>query len=610
MASTRIADMTVGLTFDGDRLSFSMKDVSKKAVASAEEIGRKSGRGLGNTFAVAAGSLISKGISKIASLVSGTMDAAISRMDTLNNFPQVMTALGYASEEADSSITAISDHLDGLPTTLDGMVDGVQQLAATMGNLAEGEVNATSVGLALNDMFLAGGKGTQMATVALEQYNKMLAAGKVDAQSWQSVNQAAPGQLDQVAKSMLGASANAQTLYKALQSGEVSMNDLNAAIVRLDKEGGQGFASFNEQAIAGTQGLGTQIANIQTSLTKVVTAALKGDELDKPLKQLGQRVIAVIPTIVSGFSKAASALATVIPEILPPLIQALIDAAPAILDGILQLVQALLPMIPQLLPQITQAIIELVKLITAPQNLQLILQAFVTLLREFTKAIPIILDQLVAALPTIIDNIVSFLTDPENIMMILGAAVELFGALIAAVPKILGGLLGAFGTLVGRLWEGIKQMFGAFASKFGEFLGGIFRGAINKVLEFIEGFINTPINLINGFIDAINGAFGWIGVDIGKIDLIHLPRMAQGGIATGASAAVIGEAGTEAVLPLERNTDNWSGLLAQALAEEMEEQELGGGREIVVNMTNNIDNRLDAEEIGRIMVQSIRRQAL
>ena len=71
---------------------------------------------------------------------------------------------------------------------------------------------------------------------------------------------------------------------------------------------------------------------------------------------------------------------------------------------------------------------------------------------------------------------------------------------------------------------------------------------------------------------------------------------------------MIGEEGQEAVLPLDKNTDNWAGLLASTLAVEMEEQGTSG-REINVYMTNEINNRLDAQEIGRVMMESIRRAA-
>ena len=58
-------------------------------------------------------------------------------------------------------------------------------------------------------------------------------------------------------------------------------------------------------------------------------------------------------------------------------------------------------------------------------------------------------------------------------------------------------------------------------------------------------------------------------------------------------------------MPLDRNT-GWASLLAEKLIDEMDNN---AGREIVVNMTNNINNKLDAQEIGQIMMTSIRRAA-
>ena len=205
-------------------------------------------------------------------------------------------------------------------------------------------------------------------------------------------------------------------------------------------------------------------------------------------------------------------------------------------------------MLPQLLPQIVSAIYQIATMLTSPQNLQMILQAGIELLMALVKAIPEMVVAVVNALPDLITNIVSFLVDPANIAMIIQAAIELFFGLVKAVPQILGALLGAFGKLVGNLWDGIKGMFGDFAGKFGEFITGIFKGAINGILGFIEGFINTPINILNGFIDIINGAFGWIGVNLGKIDTIKLPRLASGGIVPatpGGQIIMAGEAGED-----------------------------------------------------------------
>lgn len=630
--ATQVGEAVIKLTFDGKDVKASLNKVESQV----EKTGSSTGSKWGSAWAVAAGNLIAKGVSKVASMVTSTMGSAISRLDTLNNFPKVMTALGYSAEEADSSVKLISDSLDGLPTSLDAAVGDIQKLAATMGNLNTGMVNATSVGLSLNDMFLAGGKGTEAASAAMEQYNQMLAQGRVDMQSWRTMVNAAPGQMDQLSKSLLGANANQQDLYAAMQKGLVTFDDFNKAIVKLDKEGGDGFSSFYDQAVAATGGVATQLENVGNTMNKIVAAALEGnlDDISKYTTQLAQRIGAVAPTLIRGFTGAFSALMQALPGIitqlmpaimdginnllegvfnaLPLFAQLLVDNIPVIMDGLMQLLQALVDaapvVIPQLITAITNGIILLAQTITQPQFLSLILQAAVVLFMELVKALPQILTALVSALPSIIENIVSFLTDPGNLAMIIDGAVQLFMGIVMAVPQILGALLGAFGTLVGDLWNWITSTFGQFAADFGNFIGDIFKNAINGVLSFIENIINGPIDLINGFLGIINDAFGWLGVNIQPIGRISLPRLAEGGVVNSATTAIIGEDGQEAVIPLERNTGNWAGLLAETLAIEMQEQDYDG-KEINVYMTNQISNKLDANEIGRIMIQSIRRAA-
>lgn len=96
------------------------------------------------------------------------------------------------------------------------------------------------------------------------------------------------------------------------------------------------------------------------------------------------------------------------------------------------------------------------------------------------------------------------------------------------------------------------------------FVSGLFKSVINGVLAGIEW-------AINGFIKMLNGAIGLInkipGVDIKKVELLSIPRLARGGIVNnpGRGVPVIaGEAGTEAVLPLERNTE-WMDILAEKI---------------------------------------------
>lgn len=627
---TTIANMNIALYFDGKSLSSSMSSVEKQAVKQSDKAGDKAGKALSGKWAAAAGAIAGvtqQVFSKVTSTISSSVGSAISRMDTMNNFPKVMESLGYASDEASSSIQMMSDHLDGLPTTLNDMVSNTQMLAASMGNLNNGTVNATSVGLAFNDMMLAGGRGTEAASRAFVQYNQMLAKGKVDMQSWNSIVEAAPGQMNQLAQSLLGAEKGQRDLYEALQSGAVSFDQLNAAMVKLDTEGGAGFESFNKQAVAGTQGLQTQIENLYTSITKVIAAAFNGDDLTKPIDQLVSRFGSLAKQLVPAVGNIVNATIKVLPKLLESLLTAIIDYLPTFIDGLVALIPDLVnslvdlvtnvatqlaEQLPVILVGIVNGLVAWLQTIYAPENMQKVLQAGIKLLMGLVDALPQVLIALISALPNIITGIITFLLDPVNIGMIINAAIQLFFGIVQAVPQILGALLGAFGTLVGNLWNGITKMFGEFASNFGNFIGGIFKKAINGVISFIENFINTPIGVINGFIDVINNAFGGVGVNLGKISKIQLPRLAQGGIAMSATTAIIGEEGREAVIPLENNTGNWAGLLANTLAAEMRDQNLveDEQRPVVVNFYNaTVRDDNDIQKITQGISQAMRRAA-
>ena len=117
------------------------------------------------------------------------------------------------------------------------------------------------------------------------------------------------------------------------------------------------------------------------------------------------------------------------------------------------------------------------------------------------------------------------------------------------------------------MWEAIKNAGKGAA----DFLGNVF----NSIVGTIKGVINGMISLINGAIRAINK----ISVDIpewvpkfgGKtfgFNLSTIPMLAQGGIVDKPTLAMVGEAGKEAVMPLENNTA-WIDKLAEKLSGKM-----------------------------------------
>lgn len=196
-----------------------------------------------------------------AGLIGG-LGIAISRFDTLNNYPKVLSNLGFSAEEAEKSIQDLSKGIDGLPTALDDAASGVQRLVAKNNNIEK----STKYFLAMNDAIVAGNAPAEQQASAIEQLTQAYSKGKPDLMEWRTLMMAMPGQLKQIAISMGYVSAD--SLYEALNKGKVSMDTFMDAVVKLDEEGADGIISFQEQARNSCDSIGTAITNVSNRFKK------------------------------------------------------------------------------------------------------------------------------------------------------------------------------------------------------------------------------------------------------------------------------------------------------------------------------------------------------
>lgn len=113
--------------------------------------------------------------------------------------------------------------------------------------------------------------------------------------------------------------------------------------------------------------------------------------------------------------------------------------------------------------------------------------------------------------------------------------------------------------LVIKNWDSIK----AFFSGLGENIKGIFEkikdfvtGIFDTIASHIKAKINTIIDFFNIFIRGLNKIKikmpSWLGGGEWKVSIPEIPKLAEGGIVTQPTLAMIGEAGPEAVVPLDK----------------------------------------------------------
>lgn len=145
------------------------------------------------------------------------------------------------------------------------------------------------------------------------------------------------------------------------------------------------------------------------------------------------------------------------------------------------------------------------------------------------------------------------------------------------------------GSFFVGIWDRLKSTFSGLGTKVGNAIGGAFKSAMNSVLATVERNLNSIPNAVNRALDVINQI---PGVNIGHMGGISLPRLAQGAIIDKPTIAQIGEAGKEAVIPLERNKQGLREI-AGLLAHEMGAGYGIGGRVqggTTVTLTQNISS--------------------
>lgn len=138
------------------------------------------------------------------------------------------------------------------------------------------------------------------------------------------------------------------------------------------------------------------------------------------------------------------------------------------------------------------------------------------------------------------------------------------GEVLGTIGKVIGSLLsGVFvpmKAMITYIHTGIQGMIGAFSGVIDIFQGD-FEGGIKKIMKSVINMVTSPFQLIldlvlgviNNGIKALNKIPG-VKIDEVEFNLAesasNLLPMAKGGIATGPTKALVGEAGPEAVIPL------------------------------------------------------------
>lgn len=498
---------------------------------------------------------------KTFGLLRNSMDEAISRVDTLNLFPNVMSNLGISTETSKKAIDRLSEKLIGLPTTLDAGASAVKRLTAGNKDVEK----SVDIFLAFNNAVLAGGALPMNQAAALEQFSQAYAKGKPDMIEWRSMLQAMPAQMSQVADA-LNLSSTAE-LGESLRTGAVTMQQFTDKIVELNETGINGLPNFEEQARNATGGIKTALTNLHTSVVRgvgnvintfnelkqsaglesisstflnaiknmnaafdIFTKMMKGEKIDfssitenltTNLEETATKTLEfttnIAKNLINGFSSAIPILTKVINTLIPIVINALNDMLPnilsmlinvgtSILDNLLQLGSSLSSELHSIINSIVQA------LLTSMSRLEVFLPLIKdvgtnlidSLITSIEEALPIVVEIGGRLISSLINGLTEFIPQiAEVINSIIPSIVELLSGML---PDILNLILETGFSVINILETVIESISSELPSIINSLvtvlLDGL-TGIVEMLPELVKIGIDIIKNLIKGLVQAI-----------------------------------------------------------------------------------------------------------
>ena len=252
----------------------SMKGMTSSIRQELSGIGGTEGAAAGSSFSTAFAAKIGA-ISAITesvlmsgiNMIKNQLSDAVTRADTLERFPKVMEQMGYSADIADKAIRKLVAGVENVPTPLNEVVTGTQQLVAVTRDVDK----ASDWALAVSDAMLSNSASAEKAQLATYQFLQVLQKGKPVGEDWRSIMEAAPGVMLELAEALGYTSAvMGGDFYTAFQQGEVSVEEVMATLVKMDKEGINGMDSLKTRAETAAGGIETSMTILKQSISNAI----------------------------------------------------------------------------------------------------------------------------------------------------------------------------------------------------------------------------------------------------------------------------------------------------------------------------------------------------
>lgn len=569
--ATQIGEASVALKFDTKNAASQLKSDVSSAAESAEKTM--------SAWSVAVGSIAANAFSKAASVVTESLASGVKRLDTIANSKVVFQAMGYAVDDVNKSMDGLTTYLDGLPTSMDSAVQGVQILSASFGGIDAG----TRAFKAMNDAGLAFGATSDQVSNAIFQLSQTSLDGPLDAATWNSLRNSGFSPVFAAMAEEAGITVG-ELKEQFGGNGTKTVGDFLKELEKLDTQGGGAMESLASLARKNTNGIGTAVENVRNRLAKAWAQILDGIGRDK--------IASAINSVSSSFSKIADQLLGLVnwakqnKDWLLPLTEGVVVFVAAfaavgkvvevvaIVKGLSAAVAALTSPIglvavgvaavaalvvtnwdkiqpilqlacewvqDNILPAI-QAVVDWVKTNIVPvvQNIfskvGVIVGKIIELIKNVWTAVTEVVGALMPVITPVVDGIVAFIGGAIHAVLglvdnllglidgLLGAAVWTWKNIISPIVSFVSGVVKSITTVVQgfltRTQAILTTLVNAWSSAFNN-VKNFVSGAVNAIVNFITGIpgrVSGAINNVkNFFVNAFNTARDWVRNTVNNI---------------------------------------------------------------------------------------------
>lgn len=451
----------------------------------------KNGSGMSGTFkSVASGMGLVAVASKAFDVVKGSVGAAVSRIDTLNNSNRTFANMGFSANQTKSAMNGLQSSIKGLPTSLDSAVKGVQMISASTGNLGKSQ----KVWSALNDSIIGFGGSTADVSNATIQLSQAFANGKIDGMTWISMMNSNMGPVLNAIAKKLGMTTG--QLKDGLASGKISTNQFMDALISLDKNGGGGLKSLHQIAMDSTAGIGTAMENMKTAVVRGVgKAILAFSNFSKDVT--GMSIAEIITNIGNVAEQSLNKIGPSLKSI-EPIFKGFFDFIGQNKDWLGPLAVSVVTFIGAF-KGVQAAASGISSLITGLQNLQAFVQlvagaensikAFFTLLGLNPWVV------LIAGIAAVVAGLVWFFTQTKTGQKLWQGFTQFLSnaweGLVSIAQSVWSAIVSAFTTVVGVIkgvWSGVTGFF-----------SGLWQGIVSIATTVWNSFITSISPIVEAF---------------------------------------------------------------------------------------------------------------